>query len=45
MRDSGLRVRTLRLIPVKGLPYVSRVPLLRELLTAACSAVLEKPSR
>ena len=45
MRDSGLRVRTLRLIPVKGLPYVSRVPLLRELLTASCSAVLEKPSR
>ena len=45
MRDSGLRVRSLRLIPVRGIPYVTRVPLLRELLTASCSAVLAKPSR
>lgn len=42
IRGSGMRVQSLRLFPVKGLPLVTRVPVLRELLTSACSAVLEK---
>jgi len=42
MRDSGMRVRSLRRIPVKNLPVVTRIPMLRELLTASCSAVLEE---
>ena len=42
MRGSGMRIRSLRLFPVKGLPLVTRVPVVRELLTSACSAVLEK---
>lgn len=42
MRDSGMRVRSLRLFPVKGLPVVSHVPVVRELLTAAVSCVLER---
>ena len=42
MRRSGMRVRSLRLFPVKGLPFVTRLPVARELLTSACSAVLEK---
>ena len=41
MHGSGMRVRSLRLFAVKGLPLVTRVPVARELLTAACSAVLE----
>jgi SAM-dependent methyltransferase len=44
MRNSGMRVRFLRRIPVKGLPVVTRVPVLSELLTAACSGVLEQPA-
>ena len=42
MRSSGLEVCSLRLFPVKGLPVVKHVPVLRELLTAAASCVLKK---
>lgn len=44
MQESGMIVRDLRLIPVKGLPGVTSLPGLRELLTASCSCVLEKPA-
>jgi SAM-dependent methyltransferase len=42
MRSSGMQVRSLRLFPVKRLPLVTKIPAIRELFTAACSAVLEK---
>ena len=42
MKASGMSIRSLRLFPVKGLPVVSRVPVLRELMTAAASCVLER---
>ncbi len=41
MRNSGMKIRSLHLFPVRGLPLVSRVPVLREFLTAAASCVLE----
>ena len=44
MRESGFTIRSLRLISVKRLPLVSHIPLLRELLTASCSCVLEVPA-
>ena len=44
IRNSGMRVRSLRLFAVKGLPAVTKLPVLRELLTASCSAVLERIS-
>jgi SAM-dependent methyltransferase len=44
MRESGMSVESLRLYSVKGLPAVTKIPVLRELLTAACSAVLVRPS-
>jgi ubiquinone/menaquinone biosynthesis C-methylase UbiE len=40
IRRSGMNVDGLWLTPVKGLPLVTRVPLLRELLTSAASCVL-----
>jgi SAM-dependent methyltransferase len=40
MRASDMRIQSLRLFPTKGLPIVSSVPVLRELLTSACSCVL-----
>jgi SAM-dependent methyltransferase len=42
MRNSGLQVRSLRLFPVKGVPLVTKIPVIKELFTAACSAVLQK---
>jgi len=42
MRTSGMRVRSLRTFAVKGLPAVTSIPVLRELLTSSCSAVLER---
>ena len=42
MRSSGMRIESLRLWPTKGLPLVTGVPVLRELLTSACSCVLQK---
>ena len=45
MKASGAKVRTLKRHPVKGLPMVSQVPVMRELMTAACSCILEVPSQ
>lgn len=42
MRTSGMRIESLTLLPVKRLPLVSKVPVLRELLTAAASCVLTR---
>lgn len=42
MRATGLHVQSLRLFPVKGLPIVSRLPVVRELMTAAASCVLQR---
>ena len=44
MRESGLQIQSLRLFPVKGLPVVSRLPIVRELMTAAASCVLQRTS-
>jgi len=41
MLSSGMKIRSLNLFPVKGLPMVSEVPMLREFLTASASCVLE----
>lgn len=40
VRESGMLVERMRLFPVKGLPIVHRVPVLREFLTSAVSCVL-----
>jgi SAM-dependent methyltransferase len=42
MQESELRVRSIRRFAVKGLPLVTNIPVVRELLTSACSAVLQK---
>jgi len=42
IRASGMTVESLNLFPVKGLPLVSKVPVLREFLTGAASCVLRK---
>ncbi|MBL8227466.1 MAG: class I SAM-dependent methyltransferase [Bryobacterales bacterium] len=42
LHSSGLRIHCISYYPVKGLPLVSRIPLVREFLTAAASCVLEK---
>ena len=40
IRNSGMRIDGLWLRPVRGLPFVTRVPLVKELLTSAASCVL-----
>jgi len=40
VRASGLRVTELRLFPTWGVPLVTRLPVVRELLTSAASCVL-----
>jgi SAM-dependent methyltransferase len=42
IRASGMTVESLNFHPVKGLPMVSHVPVVREFLTAAASCVLRK---
>jgi SAM-dependent methyltransferase len=42
LHGSGLTVRNIWFHPVKGLPLVSRIPLVREFFTAAASCVLER---
>jgi SAM-dependent methyltransferase len=42
IRASGMRVESLNLFPVKGLPLVSNIPLVREFLTASASCVLRR---
>lgn len=41
MRNSGMKIRSLNLFSVKGLPLVSQLPVVREFFTAAASCVLE----
>ncbi len=40
IRSSGLQVSEVRLFPTCGVPFVTRVPIVRELLTSAASCVL-----
>lgn len=42
IRSSGMRLEWMKLWPTKGLPVVTHIPGLRELLTSACSCVLVK---
>ena len=42
LRASDLKIQSVWFHPVKGLPLVSSVPLVREFLTAAASCVLER---
>ena len=42
IRASGMAVESVNLFPVKGLPLVAKLPVLRELLTGAASCVLRK---
>ena len=42
IQESGMKVRRLDFFPVKGLPLVSQIPLVREYLTAAASCILER---
>jgi SAM-dependent methyltransferase len=42
IRNSGLRVEFLRYYPVKGLPVVGRIPVVRELFVAAAACILRK---
>jgi SAM-dependent methyltransferase len=44
VRDSGLIVGDLRYFPTLGLPLVSRIPAIRELLTSAVSCALTVPA-
>ncbi len=40
IRDSGMAVESMQLFAVKGIPLVTRIPVLRELFTNAASSVL-----
>jgi SAM-dependent methyltransferase len=42
IRSSGMRIESLWLWPTKGVPFVTHVPVLRELLTSACSCILQR---
>lgn len=42
MRASGMTIETLRFYPVKGLPLVSALPVVREFFTAAACCILRK---
>jgi SAM-dependent methyltransferase len=44
LRDSDLSVRELNLFATRGLPGVTRVPVLRELLTSSASCVIDIPA-
>ncbi len=43
MRESGMRIERLQAHPTLGLPVVSRIPVVRELLTSAATCIL-RPS-
>jgi SAM-dependent methyltransferase len=43
MRSSGARVIYRRYIGVKGLPLVTKVPVVRELMTSSAAMILQKP--
>jgi hypothetical protein len=42
IRNSGMRVDRISLFAVKGLPLVTRIPVVREFLTAAASCLLTR---
>jgi 2-polyprenyl-3-methyl-5-hydroxy-6-metoxy-1,4-benzoquinol methylase len=42
IRSSGMAVESLNLYPVKGLPLVTKTPVVREFFTAAASCILRK---
>ena len=42
MQQSGMKIRRLEFFPVKGLPLVSQIPIVREYMTAAASCILER---
>ena len=42
MQASGARITYRRYLGVKGLPLVTHVPVLRELMTSSAACVLEK---
>jgi SAM-dependent methyltransferase len=42
IRNSSLHIEWLKMWPTRGLPLVTHVPVIRELLTSACSCVLSK---
>ena len=42
IRSSGLTVEFLRYYPVRGLPFVKDIPVIRELLVASAACVLRK---
>lgn len=44
IKDSGMTIRQLQLFSTKNLPLVTRVPVLRELLTSSVSCVLQPGS-
>jgi len=43
IQTSGMKVEFLKCYPVKGLPGVERMPILRELLVASAACILRKP--
>jgi SAM-dependent methyltransferase len=43
LQDCGMKVEWRQYYPVKGLPLVHRIPLVREFLTSAVAVVLRKP--
>lgn len=43
VRESGMRVESMRHFATLGLPLVTHIPVLRELLTSACACVLTAP--
>jgi SAM-dependent methyltransferase len=42
MQGSGMKIRRLEFFPVKGLPFLSNIPVVREYMTAAASCILER---
>jgi SAM-dependent methyltransferase len=40
VKNSGMRVEYMRHHPTRGLPLVTKIPVLRELLTSACTCIL-----
>lgn len=45
IRKSGMEIEFLKYYPVKSLPLVEKIPLVRELLVASAACILRKPRR
>jgi SAM-dependent methyltransferase len=43
--DPAMKIERLQLVGVKGLPIVTQVPVLRELMTNACTCILQRQSK